>query len=385
MTERTHHVETTAVHAGDVHPRVDGAVVPPIFQSATFEYPGGDGRADLKYIRLTNTITHRVAEDAVASLESAEAALVAGSGMAAITAALLSVLRAGDHLLAQGGLYGGTHGFLHEELPAMGIAFDLVDGRDPASWERALKPNTRAIYVESLTNPLLEVGDLDAVPAFARAHGLVSLIDNTFASPVNFRPLEHGFDLSIHSATKYLNGHSDIVAGVVAGRAPLVEAARRKLVHLGGSLDPHAAFLLHRGLKTLPLRVGRQNENALAVARFLDGHPAVSRVHYPGLAGHPDHARAAALFSGFGGMVSFELTGGLEAAERFLSRLRLAIVAPSLGGVETLVTRPAATSHHGLSPEQRRRAGIADGLIRLSVGIEHVDDLRADLEQALAG
>ena len=236
-----------------------------------------------------------------------------------------------------------------------------------------------------MTNPLLEVVDLPGVAAFCRERGLVSMIDNTCASPVNFRPVEHGFDLVVHSATKYLNGHSDIVAGVVAGKAALVQGAKHKLDHLGGSLDPHACFLLHRGLKTLALRVRHQGQTTLALARFLEGHAAVSRVHYPGLESHARHARARQLLSGFGGLLSFELRGGLAAAERFIAGLKIPANAPSLGGVESLVTRPATTSHAGLSAQERASLGIGDGLVRLSVGLEAVEDLVEDLERALSG
>ena len=304
--------------------------------------------------------------------------------MAAISAALLTTLGEGGHLLAQSCLYGGTHDFLTGDVGAMGLSFDFIDGDDPETWKAKLRPNTRAIYVETMTNPRLDVADLAAVPRFAQEHGLVSLIDNTFASPINFRPLEHGFDLSLHSATKYLNGHSDIVAGVAIGSESLVQRITHKLNHFGGSLDPHACFLLQRGVKTLALRVRHQNESALRVAQFLDEHDAVAVTNYPGLSTHPRHERARALFDGFSGMLSFELVGGVEAADRFLERVTLPYVAPSLGGVETLVTRPATTSHAGLTPAEREAAGIAEGLIRVSIGIEATDDLIADFEQALA-
>jgi len=355
----------------------------PIFQTAMFEYAGETSYHDLKYIRLNNTPNHIALHEKLAAIEKAEAALVAASGMAAISTALLSVLSAGDHLLAQDCLYGGTHDLLTKDFPALGLSFDFIDGNDPASWKRKLRPNTKAIYVETCSNPLLQVADHKAAVEFARAHGLVTLIDNTFASPVNFRPAEHGFDLSLHSATKYLNGHSDIVAGAVIGRAALVSKAKQKLDHLGGSLDPHAAFLLHRGMKTLALRVAHQNQSALKIAEFLEKHGAVSRVNYPGLASSPYHARARELFDGFGGMLSFELKGGKEAAEKFFKAVRLPVLAPSLGGVETLLTRPASTSHLGMSPADRQRLGISDGLIRVSVGIESTEDLIDDFEQAL--
>jgi len=244
-------------------------------------------------------------------------------------------------------------------------------------------PKTRVFYVETITNPLLRVLALDEVVAFARAKNLVTIIDNTIATPIQFRPAEHGFDLIVHSASKYLNGHTDLVAGAAIGRGELVQKVKLKLDHLGGTLDPHACFLLHRGMKTLALRVRYQNESALAVARFLEGHAAVARVHYPGLASHAGHSRARELMRGFGGVLSFELRGGVDAAEALLRRVEVAAFAPSLGGTESLITRPAATSHAGLDPDERRRIGIADALIRLSVGIESTDDLIDDLARAL--
>lgn len=378
------HIDTRAVHAGEPDPRHYGAVAMPIFQTAMFETRGQEGGYhDLRYIRLNNTPNHEALHGKLAALENAEAALVTSSGMAAISTALLTVLSHGDHLLIQDCTYGGTHGLVTHDFASFGIEFDVIDGTDPASWKAKLRSNTRAIYVESIANPLMSVSDLAAAAQFAKSHGLVSMIDNTFASPVNFRPAEWNFDLSLHSCTKYLNGHNDIVAGAVIGRADLVEQVRLKLNHLGGSLDPHACYLLHRGMKTLALRVRHQNVSALAIARFLEEHAAVERVNYPGLLASPDHERAAEYFDGFGGMLSFELTGGAAAAERFFDRVTLPVIAPSLGGVDTLLTRPAATSHRGLSPEERERIGIRDGLVRMSVGIEATEDLVDDLGRAL--
>lgn len=383
MAKRYKHIETKLIHAGEPDPHILGAVAMPIFQSAMFEYKGEKTYHDLRYIRLNNTPNHAVLHEKLAALENGEAALVTASGMAAISTSLLAVLSAGDHLLAQDCLYGGTHDFLTRDLPAMGIDYDFIDGNDPDSWKAKVRPSTRVIYVETMTNPLLQVADLRAVVSFAETHGLISMVDNTFASPINFRPPEIGFDLSLHSCTKYLNGHSDIVAGAVIGRSSLVEKITRKLNHLGGSLDPHACFLLHRGMKTLAVRMRHQNESTLKIARFLDGHEAVARVNYPGLETHPGHLRAKELFDGFSGMLSFELKGGMEGAERFMEKTALPAIAPSLGGIETLLTRPAVTSHSGMSPEERRRLGISDGLIRMSVGIEAAEDLIADLAQAL--
>ena len=304
--------------------------------------------------------------------------------MSAISTTLLAVLGAGDHLLAQDTLYGGTHDLLTRDLPRLGITATFIDPQAPASWKAQLRPTTRALYVETLTNPLLQMADLEAAAGFARANGLVSIIDNTFASPIGFRPIAHGFDLSVHSATKYLNGHNDLIAGAVVGTAARIEAVKHKLDHLGGSLDPHACFLLHRGMKTLAVRFRQQSESALRIARFLAGHGAVARVNHPGLAGHPQHERATRLLTGgMGGMLSFELRGGKEAADAFLRRVRVPLNAPSLGGPETLLTRPAVTSHAGLSPDQRRSLGISDGLVRMSVGLESADDLLEDLAQAL--
>ena len=384
MSHPFKHLETQLVHAGEPSPRIAGAVEMPIFQSATYEYAGEGSYDEVRYLRNNNTPSQLALHAKLAVLEGAEDALVTASGMAAISGTLLGLLSAGDHVLAQGGVYGGTHELLTHEFPRLGLAADTIDADRPESWSQQLKPNTKLIYVEAMTNPLLEVADLGAVSAFARSHGLLCVIDNTFATPVNFRPLAHGFDLSIHSATKYLNGHADIVAGAVSGTRELIARIRHKLNVLGGSLDPHAAFLLKRGLKTLALRVRFQNDSTLQIAQFLEAHPAVARVNYPGLASHPRHARASALFSGFGGVLSFELKGPAARAERFTSRLRIPAVAPSLGGVQTLITRPASTSHAGVPEPDRRRLGISDALLRLSVGIESTEELIADLDQALA-
>jgi len=374
---------TDVIHAGEVDIRFSGAVVLPIFQSATFEYGGAGSYHDLKYIRLNNTPNHEVLHKKLAVLEGGEAALVTASGLAAVTTLLLTVLRNGDHLLAQNCLYGGTVTFLTNDAVDFGIDVDFFAGNDPDSWEALLRPQTRAIYVEPMSNPLLEVADLEAVVAFAKKHKLLAIIDNTFASPVNFRPLDIGFDVVLHSCTKYLNGHSDIVAGGIVGSKEIIERVTHRLNHLGASLDPHACFLLHRGMKTLVLRVRQQNENALRLAHFLQAHPRVETVYYPGLETHPQFARASRLFGGCGGVLSFEVKGNVADADRVLSRLKLSVVAPSLGGVETLITRPVQTSHSGLTPEQKKMAGISDKLIRVAVGIEDGDDLCEDFDQAL--
>jgi cystathionine beta-lyase/cystathionine gamma-synthase len=384
MPENDWRIDTQVVHSGEPRPGIEGAVVHPIFQSATFESTEGASYDDVRYIRVNNTPSQTVLGAKLAVLEGAEAGLVAASGMAAITASLLSVAGAGERILFSRHLYGGTRSFVDAELPRLGIGVDFIDPEDAAGWGALLGADTRAIYVETISNPTMRVPDLEAVVAFGREHGLVTMIDNTFASPVNFRPPEIGFDLSLHSATKYLNGHSDIVAGAVIGRAGLVEGVRKRLNLLGGTLDPHACFLLGRGIATLGLRVRRQSESALALARLLNDHPKVSRVNYVGLPDHPGHDRARGLFDGFGGMLSFELEGGREAADRFIGALEIPISAPSLGGVHSLVTRPAATSHVGLSREARLAVGVPDGLVRMSVGVEATEDLAADIGQALA-
>jgi cystathionine beta-lyase/cystathionine gamma-synthase len=383
MKKRDVHIDTKLIHAGEPSPRIAGAVSMPIFQSANFETPIRTEYDEVRYIRLNNTPNHDVLHAKLAALENAEAALVTSSGMAAITTSLLTVLGRGDHLLVQDVLYGGTHALITTHFQDFGIEYDFIDGTDPASWESKIRPTTKAIYVESISNPMMGVPELAAVPEFAKKHGLVTLIDNTFTSPINFRPAEWGYDLSLHSGTKYLNGHHDTVCGAVIGGADWVTEVRHHLKLFGGSLDPHACFLLHRGLKTLHLRVRYQNDSALDIARFLEGHPAVSSVNYPGLETSPDHARARKALDGFGGMLSFEMAGGLEAADKFMNAVEIPIVAASLGGVDSLVTRPAFTSHSLLSQEDRNRLGITDGLIRMSVGVESPDDIIDDLRRAL--
>jgi cystathionine beta-lyase/cystathionine gamma-synthase len=376
---------TRAVHAGEPERRPGAPITTPVFHSSMF-LTGEAGRYDdIHYIRSSNMPNHTALARKLADLEGGEAGLVTASGMAAITASLLMALGRGGHLIAQSTLYGGTHSFVTHDLPDLGLSATFINATTPGGWEAALRPETKAVYVEAMTNPKLEVADLEGIARFARERGLLSLIDSTFASPVNLRPLELGFDLVIHSATKYLNGHSDLVAGCVIGKAALVEKVRHKLIHLGGNADPGACFLLQRGVKTLTLRMAAQNAGALDVANWLERHPKVAKVHYPGLASHPQHERAKRLFQGFGGMMSFELKASADATESFLRRLRLVVNTVSLGGVETLATRPAATSHASLSAEERRKVGIADGLVRLSVGIESPADLIADLDQALAG
>lgn len=376
-------MDTVAVHGGEPRPGPEGSVVFPIYQGTVYETEPGAGYHDLKYIRLNSTPSQQYLHSKLAALEGAEAAVATSSGMAAVTSILLSFMRAGDHLIASECLYGGTHDFLTGHAADLGWTCSFVDAGRPETWAAARTDRTRVFLVETITNPLMRVGLLDRAAAFGRREGIVTVIDNTFASPVNFRPLQAGFDLVFHSATKYLGGHSDLVAGAVMGGAGLVERVRKTVNLFGGSLDPHAGFLLARGIKTLSLRVQAQNANALALARFLEDHPAVAAVNYPGLASHPDHAHAAELLSGFGGMLSLRLHGGEQAAQALADAVTLAYAAVSLGGVETLVTRPAATSHAGMSPQDRDSLGITADLIRVSTGIEGTQDLIGDFAQAL--
>jgi cystathionine beta-lyase/cystathionine gamma-synthase len=379
-------LQTRTVHAGELERRPGAPLNVPVYHSAMFVTADAElgHYDDIKYLRVNNTPSQVLVGQKLADLEGGEAGLVTASGMAAITATLLTVLGRGGHLVAQSSLYGGTHSFITQDFPSFGLSHTFIDATHPQGWEQALRPETKAIYVEALTNPRLDVADLEGVARFARDRGLTTIIDSTFATPVNLRPIELGFDVVVHSATKYLNGHSDLVAGCVIGRAALVEQVRHRLNHLGGSADPHVCYLLQRGVKTLALRVAAQNRNALEIAGWLEKHSKVSKVHYPGLPSHPQHERAKKLFAGFGGVLSFEMKGDAQQADAFLRRLRLVVRTVSLGGVETLATRPAATSHASLSGEERAAAGIPDGLIRLAVGIESPSDVIADLEQGLA-
>lgn len=377
-------IETNLVHAGSLEETTAGSLVTPVFQSTVYKHDPSQSYERIRYPRLSTSPNHDVLHQRLAAVESAETAVVAASGMAAITTTILALCKSSDHLLAHNCLYGGTQMFLNHHVPSLAIDHATIDAGDPSTWTAALKPNTRIIYVEAITNPLMEVGELDAVVQFARNHQLVSVIDSTFATPINFRPLEIGFDIAIHSATKYLGGHSDLCAGVVAGSERMVAPVRELLHVLGGSLDPSVCFLLERGLKTLALRVRQQNKNAMELAGFLRSHTNIRQVNYCGLKDNPSYPAADRLFSGFGGMLSFR-TDSVDRAKRFLNRVKIAAHSASLGGVETLVIRPATSSHAGLSAEEREKMGITDDLVRVSVGIEAVEELIEDFQQALAG
>ena len=372
-------LDTRAIHDGEPAPRIEGAVSLPIFQTSTYTHEGPDD--PVRYVRYSNSPNHEALHTKLASLEGTDDAIVTASGMAAISTALLSLLNSGDHLVAPQNLYGGTLDFFDDFLPRFDVRHSFLSS-DPEQWSNALTPSTSILYAESITNPLLQVPDLKAMADFAETHGLVSVIDSTFASPVNLRPAELGFDVVLHSGTKYLAGHSDLAAGVVAGPTALVDRIHSTLNLLGGMLDPHACYLLHRSLKTLGPRVRQQNQTALAIARALETHEATRRVLYPGLSSHADHRRAQTLLDGYGGMVSVELAENASVDE-FFDGLTLPIRAPSLGGVETLITQPIHTSHKNVDPSVREHLGITERFLRLSVGLESADDLLPDLTSAL--
>ncbi len=388
MRPHEHRQETETVHGGVDLSKKNGPLATPIYQTSTFEAADNDQQlqathTDMFYTRYGNP-THTVAENAIAELEGADAALLFASGMNAITTTILALLKAGDHVVAQRDIYGGANKFLTQWLPKLGIETTLVDTTEYDQHEHAIRPNTRLLYLESPTNPTLRVVDLRKAAAIAREHNLISMVDSTFATPINLRPAECGIDLIMHSGTKYFGGHSDLICGIVAGRQDLIDAIHETRTTLGGCMDPHAAWLLLRGIKTLALRVQRQNDNALRVARFLDGHPKVRHVNYPFLEEHPQYALATQVMSGGGGVLSFEVDGSGEDAKRVVESMRLFTLAPSLGGVDSLVTIPVLTSHAMISAQDRQKMGVTEQLIRLSVGVENADDLITDLEQALS-
>lgn len=383
-------IRTRAVHHPDAHCEAT-PVSAPIYQSATFRLPDVETGArysetqqpESYYSRWGNP-TVQVWEKVVADLEGAERGIAFSSGMAAISTTLFALLRPGDHVVASPSLYAATTEILNRELRQFGVESTFVDPTDPNNFHSAVRPNTKLIYLESPDNPRLLLTDMAAVAQFARSKGILTVADNTFASPYNQRPLEWGVDIVLHSATKYLSGHSDVVAGIVVTRNELAQRIWRMQKLLGGCLDPHAAWLLLRGAKTLAIRVERSNENAMTVARALEEHPQVASVVYPGLPSHPQHELARKQMHGYGGMVSFEVRGGRDAGIRFVQKTKLAVLGVSLGGVETLIEHPASMTHAPLTDEELQKTGISPGLIRLSVGIEDAGDLIADLNQALS-
>ncbi|MGD1061103.1 MAG: aminotransferase class I/II-fold pyridoxal phosphate-dependent enzyme [Methanomassiliicoccales archaeon] len=390
MCDKKRAVATRAVHAGDMLDNEHGAVNTPIYQTSTFFFPTEDRSTwDGKvpegtyiYSRYGNP-TIAAAEKKLASLECGEGAIVFSSGMAAITSTILSIVGKGDHVVTIEDLYGGTFNFMNHELPRLGVDVKMVPSSDLDTMERAITPTTKLLYIETPTNPLLKIVDIERVAKIGRKHGVLTMIDSTFATPINQNPITLGIDIVAHSCTKYLNGHSDLIAGAVIGPKKVLEGVDAKRKQYGGALDPMGAYLLIRGMKTLDVRMRRHNENATAIAKFLESRMDVARVYYPGLDSHPQHTLAARQMRGFSGMVSFEVKGGRKEAEEALRSFKLIKRATSLGGVDSLASMPLNSSHASLTPVEREKAGILDSLIRLSVGIEDPADLMEDLEQAL--
>jgi cystathionine beta-lyase/cystathionine gamma-synthase len=387
MKPHTHHRDTKAVRGGADLEKKNGPLATPIFQTSTFEVTDNEEQlrvtpTDQFYTRYGNP-TNTVAEKRVAELEGVEAALTFASGMGAITTTILALLKSGDHIVAQRDIYGGVTKFLTQWLPKLGIETTFVDTTEYEQHGRAIRPNTRLLYLESPTNPTLRIVDFKVAAELARQHGLISMIDGTFGTPINQHPAEYGIDLIMHSGTKYLSGHTDLICGVVAGRSDLIEKIHATRTTLGNCMDPHASWMLARGLKTLAVRVARQNENALQVAEFLEQHAKVRRVHYPFLKSHPQYETAREQMSGGGGIVTFEVKGAGEDARHASESMRLFTLAPSLGGVESLVSIPVLTSHAMIESAHRAKMGVTEQMIRLSVGIEDAGDLIADLEHAL--
>lgn len=383
-TARPSSLATLVLHGGrvDAEATAGAPVVSPLVQSVTFEQEPGTAEG-LRYPRYGNTPNADLVGRRIAALECAEAAIVLASGMGATACALLALLRPGDHLLASQWIYGGTLTLLTQEFANFGIDVTLVDPMESRGWRKRLRRNTRAVFLESPVNPTCRVLDLHPISVLTHEEGLALVVDSTFASPVNFRPIPHGADVVIHSATKYLNGHHDVLGGVVAGTASYVEEVRRKMTLWGQAPDPFACWLLERGLKTLDVRVQRQNANAMKLATWASDHAAIRRVHYAGLPGHPDHETARTTMTGFGGMLAIELAAGAKATEKLARKCRIWRHAPSLGGADSIFSEPRYTSHAHLTAAQRAAIGIPDGFVRLSTGIEDGDDLIADLDQAL--
>lgn len=377
-------LSTRAVHGGETEVESGQPVVPAIVQSSTFFFGGyPEEPGDILYTRYGNNPNQVAVSQKVAALEGMEAALALGSGMAATSMSLLALLRTGDHVVASRFLYGATRRFLEEELPNRGVRTTLVDPQGGREWREAIRPTTRVLFLEIPVNPTLRLFDPRPMARLAKAKGISLVVDATFASPFNLRPVDWGADVVIHSATKYLGGHSDLIAGVVSGSMGFIEEVRDMLRLYGPALDPHAAWLLDRGLRTLGARMEVHNRNAMALAQWLEGQPGVEGVSYPGLESHPDHGLAREILHGFGGMLGITLVGGGAAADAFCRALRVALVAPSLGGVETLVSQPRFTSHRGLTAAGLKRLGIPPGYVRISVGIEDLEDLKADFKAGL--
>ncbi len=382
---------TKAVHAGQPADPVTGGVSVPIYASSTFVFQSAEqGAARFQgkepgyiYSRLGNP-TVRALEESIAALEGGEDCRVTASGMAAISSAIMAVARKGDHIVAGDALYGGTHKFLTEILKGYGVECTLVDTSDLKALEAAIKPNTKILYIETPSNPMMKLTDMKAVAKIAKKRGIMTMADNTFMSPYLQRPIEHGIDVVVHSITKSLSGHSDVLGGAVVGTKDYLKTMDSTFRTMGANLGPFEAWLTLRGIKTLHVRMQRQTESAEKIAKWLEDHPKVEWVKYPGLRSHPHYALAKRQMEGFGSMMSFELKGGVEAGRRVMNSVRLCSLAVSLGAVETLISHPATMTHSVVPREDRLRGGITDGLVRLSVGIEDVDDIIEDLGQALA-
>jgi cystathionine gamma-lyase len=383
MDDRKLSFETLAIHAGQSPDPTTGAIMTPVYLTSTYVQESPGVHKGYEYSRTQNPTRHAL-QDCLAALEGARHGLAFASGLAA-TDAILHLLEAGDHVVASDDVYGGTFRIFDKVYRRHGLSFSYVDMSDPANVERALTPRTKLVWIESPTNPMMKIVDLAAVAAIARARGARTVVDNTFATPYFQKPLAHGIDVVAHSTTKYLNGHSDVIGGAVATNDPELHDRLKFLQNaVGGVPSPLDSFLVLRGLKTLHVRMDRHAENALAIARFLEAHPQVERVTYPGLPSHPQHALARRQMTGFGGMLTFVIRGGLGAARAFLENVRIFACAESLGGVESLIEHPAIMTHASVPRETREALGIADGLIRVSAGIERADDLLADLERGLA-
>jgi cystathionine beta-lyase len=380
MKDNNKGINTICTHVGELKDNEYKGAVSPLYMSTSYAFEDVDIK---RYPRYFNTPNQQALSQKIAALEHAEDAMIFGSGMAATSTALLAFLKAGDHVVLQNLLYGGTQNLVTKQFENFGISYSFTDGLKPSDFEAKIKKNTKVIYIETPSNPLLTITDLAAVANLAKKHNLISMIDNTFASPVNQNPIDFGIDVIIHSATKYMGGHSDICAGAVASSKVNMERIFQLAINLGGSLSDYTVWLLERSIKTMGIRVKCQNENAMRLAEYLDGNVNIKQVNYPGLTSHPDHALAKSQMHGFGGMLSFELKESIDATE-FRKALKLIKSSMSLAGVESTVLSPTQTSHALLSEEDRFKQGIADGLIRFSIGIEEAEDLIADIEQALA-
>ncbi len=373
-------LNASCVHLGELEDPIYKGAVSPLYMSSSYAYEDVDIK---RYPRYFNTPNQEALAKKIAGLEHSEAGLIFGSGMAAISTSMLAFLSAGDHVVLQNTLYGGTYNFIKEEFERFGIQYTFTNGLDLADFKAAIQKNTKLIYIETPSNPLLTITDLAGIASLSKEAGVVSMIDNTFASPVNQNPADFGIDIILHSATKYMGGHSDICAGAVAASQAHIDQIFRLAKNLGGSLSDYTVWLLERSIKTMGIRVAAHNQNAMDMALYLQDHPRVSKVYYPGLESHPDHALAASQMKGFGGMLSFELEEGLDAAA-FQKALQLIKPSMSLAGVESTLLSPTLTSHALLGAEERAKQGIADGLIRFSVGIEESIHLKQDIDQAIA-